>query len=233
MALTDTNSPGPVFDPARLANSLTAGETGNAIPYEALARLPALHGEAGRNLHLSQFLARSPQASIVLMLAGAAALVWAGGNLKADFFWVTLVLIGVVGMTRNFIRGFARSLRRVPLQEAASDLRLLLLYTGAAWGAGAFLVMPDLPAPALVFLFAAGPSLALALLLKDEKGVIGFAAPAIMASASAAILGAWPLDVWVAAALVAAGAVIVCIPMLQRAMRLRRTAPAQLAMPSI
>ena len=137
------------------------------IPYQALSRLPALHGEASRNMHLSQFLARSPQACIALMLAGAVALVWAGGTLKADFAWAMLVLIGIVAMTRNYIRGFARSLRRVPLQEAASDLRVLLLYTGAAWGAGAFLVMPALPA--LTFAFAAGPSLACALILQDEK----------------------------------------------------------------
>ena len=164
------------------------------------------------------------------MLAGMLTLLWAGGNLKADFTWATLVLVGVVGMTRNYIRGFARSLRRVPLQEAASDLRLLLLYMGAAWGAGAFLVMPALPAPALVFCFATGPSLASALILKDEKGVIAFAAPALAASAGAAILSAWPLDGWVAGAILAAGAIIACLPMLQRAMSARRSSPPQLAL---
>jgi hypothetical protein len=192
MALADLNSTSPAFDPKSFRDS---------IPHEALARLPMLHSEAGRNLHLSQFLARSPQLCVALMLAGALILLWADGNLKADFTWAMLVLVGVVGMTRNYIRGFARSLRRVPLQEAASDLRLLLLlYTGAAWGAGALLVMP-------------------ALILKDEKGVIAFAAPAM--AASAAILSAWPLDGWVAGALAAAGAVSACLPMLQRAMRAR------------
>jgi len=224
MALTDLNSASPDLDPRSFRDS---------VPHEALARLPALHGEAGRNLHLSQFLARSPQVCVVLMLAGTLTLAWAGGTLKADFAWAALVLIGVVGMTRNYIRGFARSLRRVPLQEAASDLRLLLLYTGAAWGAGAFMVMPGLPAPALVFSFAAGPSLACALILKDEKGVIAFAAPAMLASASAAILSVWPFDVWVAGAILAAGVVIVCIPMLQCAMRVRRLAPPQVAIPSV
>ena len=221
MALTDLNSTSPAFDPRSFRDS---------VPHEALARLPVLHGEAGRNLHLSQFLARSPQLCVALMLAGMLTLLWAGGNLKADFTWAMLVLVGVVGMTRNYIRGFARSLRRVPLQEAASDLRLLLLYTGTAWGAGAFLVMPALPAPALVFCFAAGPSLASALILKDDKGVIAFAAPALAASAGAAILSAWPLDGLVAGALLAAGAIIACLPMLQRAMSARRSSPPQLAL---
>jgi hypothetical protein len=228
MALTDLNSTSPAFDPARLANSFGDGP-------DALARLPALYGEASRNLHLSQFLARSPQACIALMLSGALALAWAhqggGASLRADFAWVILVLIGVIAMTRNYIRGFARSLRRVPLQEAASDLRTLLLYAGTAWGIGAFLVMPDLPAPALAFAFAAGPSLACALLLRDNKGVIAFTAPATLVSASAALLGAWPLDVWVAGAILAAGLAICCLTMLQCAMRVRRNAPPRPALP--
>jgi hypothetical protein len=126
MALTDVNShdlksSGPAFDPRTFRDN-------GAVPCEALDRLPALHGEARRNMQSSQFLARSPQACLALMLAGAAALIWAGGgSLKADFAWVMLVLIGIVAMTRNYIRGFARSLRRVPLQDAASDLRVLLI----------------------------------------------------------------------------------------------------------
>ena len=216
MALTDLNSSDPAFDPRTFRDS-------GAVPYDALTRLPALHGEAHRNMQLSQFLARSPQACIVLMLAGIAALVWGGGgSLKADFAWALLVLIGIVAMTRNYIRGFARSLRRVPLQEAASDLRVLLLYTGAAWGAGAFLVMPGLPAPALAFAYAAGPSLACALILGDEIGVIAFAAPAAMATATAAMLGAWPFDVWVAGSILVAGMAIACLSMLHCAMRRRR-----------
>ena len=232
MTLTDMNSADPAFDPARPAQSFRDSDA-NTIPHAALARLPALHGEAGRNLHLSQFLARSPQVCVTLMLAGVALLAWTardGGTLKADFAWAALVLIGVVAMTRNYIRGFARSLRRVPLQEAASDLRLLLLYTGTAWGTGAFLVMPDLPAPALVFAFAAIPSLACALILQDEKGVIAFTAPAMGASAGAAILGAWPLDLWVAGSILGAGAIIACLPMLQCAMRARRHSLPELSL---
>ena len=116
MALTDLNSSSPAFDPRIFRDN-------GAVPYEALDRLPALHGEARRNMQLSQFLARTPQACLVLMLAGAAALIWAaGGGLKADFTWVLLVLIGIVAMTRNYICGFARGLRRVPLRETASGL---------------------------------------------------------------------------------------------------------------
>jgi hypothetical protein len=210
MALTDSNA--PAFDPASLRPDASLN-----IPYDALARLPQLHGEAGRNLATAAFLARSPQASVLLMGLGAAALLMGGGTLKADFAWAALVLIGIVAMTRNYIRGFARSLRRVPLAEAASDLRALLLYTGAAWGIGAFLVMPDLPAPALAFCFAVLPSLGLALILKDASATLAFVGPVTVAGASAAVLGAWPLEFWVAAAIMASGAATILVSFARRA----------------
>ena len=59
------------FDPASLTKSHHDG-----VPRAALSRLPALHGEASRNMVLSRFLARSPQACITLMLVGAVVLTW-------------------------------------------------------------------------------------------------------------------------------------------------------------
>lgn len=222
MALTDSKPPGPAFDPARDVASAPA------VPLEALARLPRLHGEASRNLQLTLLLGRSPQACVTLMLAGSAMLVLGDGTLKEQFAWSVLVLIGIIAMTRNYIRGFARSLRRVPLQEAASDLRALLLYMGAAWGSGAFLVMPGLPAPALAVAFAVLPALVLALILKDRKGVALFAAPVALITAGAALLGAWPLDIWVSAAILAASIGIIFLSALQQTPR-----PPVLAAPAL
>lgn len=196
--LAEWNSPGPAFDPERQAKNLDDS---------ALRRLRALHREAGHNLAQARFVERAPAACVILMLTGALALVWAGAGggagLKSSFAWSALVLLGVVAMIRLHIKGFARSLRRTPLVEAASDLRQLLLYTGLVWGGGAFLIMPDLPAPALVFFFAVFPGLGLALSLQDAKGFAAFAVPAALLTAGAALLGVWPLDAWVAGAILA------------------------------
>jgi hypothetical protein len=216
MALTDRK---PLDTPLVAALHSVPAAPGATVPRQALDQLPRLHGEASRNLGLTQFLSRSPQACVTLMLAGTAMLMLGGGTLKAEFAWAVLVLIGIVAMTRNFIRGFARSLRRVPLEEAASDLRVLLLYTGAAWGSGAFLVMPSLPAPLLAFAFAVGPALMLAFILKDRHGVMAFTVPAAFITASAALLGAWPLDIWVSLAISGAAAGIVLVSALQRTQR--------------
>lgn len=212
MALTDFDMTGPAFQPqpAILSQPGYAG---------ALAALPRLQAEAGVNFQLGRFLSRSSAACMILLAAGtltlAATTLSGGGTLKADFAWAVLVLLGVVAMTRNYIRGFSRSLRRVPLQEAASDLRVLLLYTGTAWATGAYLLMPGNPAPALVFFFAALPSLALTLTLKDRAGTVAFTAPVTVATAGAAILGVWPQDIWVAGATLAFGLGMACLPATQ------------------
>ena len=219
MALTDRR---PIDAPLDAAQDCAPLDT--PVPFEALAQLPRLHGEASRNLGLTRFLSRSPQACVSLMLAGMAMLILGAGTLKAEFAWSVLVLIGIVAMTRNFIRGFARSLRRVPLQEAASDLRMLLLYTGAAWGSGAFLVMPTLPSPALTFAFASVPLFALALILKDRKGLIAFALPACLITIGAALIGAWPQDIWVSLAILAAAMGSISLSALQQMPRPPRMA---------
>jgi len=218
MALIELNSPDPAFDPVLAAKKIRGRAPVSDSLYAALARLPLLQQEAGHNLHLARTLGRSARACLALMLMGALVLISSasyGVSLKADFAWAAMVLIGIVAMTRNYIRGHARSLRRVPLEEAASDLRTVLIYTGAAWGTGAFLVMPDLPSPALSVGFAIATSLAIALTLKDRKNVAGFVVPACLTTAGATLLGAWPYDIWVAAAILGLGGAILCLPMLR------------------
>jgi hypothetical protein len=219
MALPDLNSPNLAFDPALAAKSFHDTAQIHDSLSAALARLPLLRQEAGRNFHLARFLARSPRACLALMLMTIVALAlgsaYRGGSLRADFAWGAAVLAGILAMTRNYIRGHARSLRRVTLEEAASDLRVILLYSGAAWGVGAFLVMPDQPAPAVAFGFAIAPSLAIAMTLRDRKGATGFVAPACLTTAGAAVLGAWPFDIWVGATILTFGACIICQPMLR------------------
>ena len=213
MALTEWNATEPAFDPAR---GIAARTSLPAVPHDALGRLPGLYREQARDLALAKFLARSPLACVALMLAGAAALLLSGASLKAGFGWSVLILIGISAIIRNHVRGAARTLRRVPLAEAAGDLRLLLLYGGMAWASGAYLLMPDLPNPVLAFGFAVIPALALSLILKDAKGCMAFTAPVCLGVAGAAILGAWPQDLWLATVILAAGFGIILLPALQQ-----------------
>jgi len=217
-----------LIDPALLLTSPgvarpeQARPAAQTVPHAALARLAALRGEAGRDLGQFRFLARAPAACLVLMAAGAGLLAWVQLNatdvsLEREFVWALWVLSGIVAITGLHIRVYASGTARISLAKAVADFRRLLFYTGAAWGSGAFLVMPA--APVLAIGFATIPSLALSLLLGDQKGATAFTAPVILA-ASAASLGASGNEV--AAAILAAGLLIFCLPMLQREISARR-----------
>ena len=218
MILTDPVLPGP--DAARPEKVLVA-----AIPHAALARLPLLRDQARHDRDLLRFLARVPQACLILLAAGVCVLVWirlstGPAALEREFVWALLVMIGIAAMTGLHIMSYARGPAPIPPHKAALALRRLLFYTGIAWGTGAFLIMPG--QPALAIGFAAVPCLGLALLLGDQKGTASFSAPVIVATASVAWLQSWPSSLWLAATLLAAGLAVFCLPMLQREISLRR-----------
>jgi len=219
MALTDSDFPHPALEEdARARPSIFPPgiDSLTAAPAQSLTRLAYLHDEAQYNLYTARFLARSPHATLLLMAAAAVVLAvgrtkgW--GSLRADFAWSLLLLVGIVGITRNFIRGFARSLRRTPLEEAAADLCALLIYCGVAWGAGVFLVLPPAPSPLLAASFALLPSLALSLLLKNEKGAVAFTVPVIVMTAGAAQAQFWPQATATTLAVLVLGAAIAALP---------------------
>ena len=207
----------PAAYPVRFAKAFHDSEAvavKSAIPQAALALLPALHREAGRDLDLWRFLAASPQFCVALMLEGAVALGLGASALDAGFVWTAAILTGIAAVAGNHIRGVARSPRQIPLPDAARELRLLLLYLGVAWGFGAFLILPQ--QPAVIFLFAAIPSLIAALVFRDERATIAFGAPAVLLTASALLWsrGAWNAQAW-AGAILLAGAGIAAFSMLQ------------------
>jgi len=202
------NASFPGFDP----RSVPVEDHRTAIPFDALARLPRLRDEAGRDWRTSRFLARAPLACLLLMAAGTLAVAAGGGTLKSHFAWAALLLIGIVAIIRSHMRGHARTLRRTPLEEAAGDLRFLLLYVGAAWGTGAFLVMPGQPLPLLAAAFALVPALGLSLILRDERAAAAFTTPVALLTAGAAVMGAWPAAPWVALAVLAGGGVALLLP---------------------
>ena len=207
----------PASNPASVVK--TFHDTG--VPHAALALLPALHRQAGRDLELWRLLARTPLFCSALMLQGAAILAWTvrteSGGLDVCFLWAVSLLLGIGAMTRNHIRVIACSPREMALRDAARELRMLLVYTGISWGLGAFLISPQ--EPALVLVFAAVPVLTALLILKDRKSAIAFGIPLSILSAAAVARPGGPL--WVAG-MIAAGVSIAGLSMLQCAMLARR-----------
>jgi hypothetical protein len=211
-------------DPARGAQTFHDSGTANvtasvAIPHAALTLLPALHHEAGRDLGLWRLLASSPRFCIALMLEGAVVLGVAHASLGAEFAWAAALLLGIAGLTRNHIEGFARSPRQIASTDSARELRLLLFYLGVAWGLGAFLVLPQTGAIA----FVAGPLLTAVLILKCERSALAFGVPLTLVAAATAGWSASAQAAETMAAILMAGVSIAGLSMLQCAIARRRT----------
>ncbi len=206
MALTDSENPSNAQRPVPVPPSASRSH----IPHDYLARLPALHDEAAENLRLIGFVGHSAHAACLLMLGGAVTLLLGGGTLAGNFAWSVLVLAGVVAMTVPYIRGPARApFRRIRPQDAAADLRAALLYTGFAWGAGAFIALPSGNGAVLAVAFALIPSVLLALVLRDEMGIANFTAPACILAAMACLLRHGPGGTIAAALILTAGLAVI------------------------
>jgi len=185
MALVDSQN----FD---FANS-PAVETGGLSPLtrQALDRLAEIHAERVKMHQAGELIARGAHVAGALTFCAMVVLAFgAGTSLGPCFTWAMLMLVGIAALLRTQLR--ANVLEAEPMAEAASDLSLILIYCGFAWGAGAGMVLSPASAPAAALLFAAAPSLVLSLLLKERNAVLAFLVPATAMTIAAAILRPWP-----------------------------------------
>src|ERR1700722_635944 len=158
----------------------------------ALTRLSQIHAESSETTKLVRFLRSAVPAAAVLMVLGALAVGLAGGaDIKREFAWSLLVLAGGGAMLRSYIKSTAQAFDRLPLREAAKDLRAVWFYTGFAWGAGAFLLLGDNPLPIMGLCLAVTPSVILLPLLRDKAASLSFIAPVTLLTAAAVILERW------------------------------------------
>ena len=168
-----------------------------AIPYAALARLPRFATRPATILACFPFLARAPQACLILLAAGTGALVWtrlsaSTAPLEREFVWAASVLTFIAAITGLHILSYAQRKRPapMPLDKAATRLRSVAFLYRHGLGLGR---VPDNAGPAVTGLggWLCGRPLpvALGLLLRDQKGTTAFAAPVTLATASAACLG--------------------------------------------
>jgi hypothetical protein len=165
----------------------------SSLPLDALDQLVRLHRETRQSDRLARFLAGAVHAAFLFMLMTTLVLVLARNHtIGRDFSWALLILIGVMGFLRCYIRTHAALSHPASFARTANALRLVLLYTGVAWGAGAFLVLPaQLGVPDVLF-FMAIPSLALALIVTDAAGFTLFLVPAGLMVIAAALIRAFP-----------------------------------------
>lgn len=175
------------------SNACHRGRPLPVLPLAALDQLARLHVETSQVGRLVTFLRSAVHIASLFMLMGTCVLFLGGGaTIGHNFSWAALILIGVTGLLYTYIRTNAAVFDRIPVSEAARNLRALLFYMGLVWGAGAFLaVPPDMP-PLQAVLFPVMPTLLLALIANDLAGLAAFLVPAGALTIGAAVMHPWP-----------------------------------------
>ena len=163
------------------------------LPVAALDQLARLHVETSEASRLTLFLRSSVHVASLFMLMGTCVLLLGGGTSFAHvFFWAVLILAGVAALLYSYIRTNAAVFDRAPASETARRLRWILFYLGLAWGGGALLAVPEEFPAYQAILFAAAPTLLLALILNDAGGLFAFLVPAGALTVYAAFARVWP-----------------------------------------
>lgn len=158
----------------------------------AFDRLARLHVETSEVSRLVMFLRASLNSASLFMLMGTCVLFLGRAPMARNFVWAAIMLTGVMGLLYSYIRTNAAVFDRPPVSVSARNLRLIFLYMGVAWGAGAFLAVPATLPSFEAVLFAVIPTLLLALLLHDSRGTLAFLMPAGLLTGACAFLHSWP-----------------------------------------
>ena len=178
----------PLLDFASPAAALAERDV-RGKPESAIAKLAILHAEAEETSRLANLLGRSLHAAIAIPLAAMVPI-----SLSADIgaaprvAWAVLIIVASLAIARTYANTIGRPFERVALHSFANDLTAVLLFSGIAWGAGAFLVLPQSAPVGSALVFAVAPALGLGLLLRDRRAILLFLAPAAALTAFACVL---------------------------------------------
>ena len=152
-----------------------------ATPAHAyLARLAALHDEAAETAHLANLLSRAPWAAGLLGLAALTTAFFCAGSVSPVSLgvWLMLVTVAVAAIGLSYGKAIEAPFDRAALKAFARSLSAILLYAGAAWGAGLFLALPDSVGLAGTIAFAATISALVAGILRARDMAFSFLVPA-------------------------------------------------------
>jgi hypothetical protein len=152
-----------------------------AAPAHAyLARLSALHDEAAETAHLANLLGRAPWIAGVLGIASlVTALASMGATVSASLaVWLVLMAAAVGAIGRRYAQALAAPFDLAQLIGFVNSFSAMLLYAGAAWGAGLFLAVPAHIGLAGAIAFTAVVSALVAAILRACDLTLSFVAPA-------------------------------------------------------
>lgn len=160
----------------------------DAAPAHRLARLARIHIEAVETARLANLLGRALYATVALGVLAGLVLTLAGSLAAPALAWAALIGAAVFAMAIAYRRAIARPFERATLHAFAQDMSACLLYAGFAWGAGAFLALPETTPALAALLFAAVPAAAFAALLRARQAALLFLAPVAALTSLACVM---------------------------------------------
>ena len=107
-----------------------------------LAKLQAVHDEATETSALANLLGRTLYAALLLPVLVLGAIALSDPPLTRGMSFSALVLMGAGALFFAYAKTSRAPFDRAALRAFSADLEAILLYTGFAWGAGAFLILP-------------------------------------------------------------------------------------------
>jgi hypothetical protein len=158
---------------------------------ETLARLASVHREAVETARLSNLLGRTPYVAALLFIgaAGVSALLYGTVPTAPLGVWGVFMLAASLALFRLYRQTLRSAFELLPLRAFVLDLHAILLYAGFAWGAGAFLALPQTASAAEIILFAGGASAIVAGVFRARAAALYFLAPAAGLPVIAALSG--------------------------------------------
>ena len=153
-----------------------------------LTTLRAMHDEAEETAELANRLGRTLYAVLLLPALVLAVVIFATPSVTRGLSFSVLVLTGAAALCCAYARAMRAPFDRAALRAHSGRVVAILLYTGFAWGAGAFLILPTNTDPAFTTFFSGGTAAIIAMIIRTREGVLMFAAPAGLLTALAALL---------------------------------------------
>ena len=155
-------------------------ETSAPPAHAYLARLAALHDEAAETAHLANLLGRAPWMAGLLGVGALATASFCAASVSSVSLgvWLILVTVAVAAVGRSYGQAIEAPFDRTALKAFARNLSAILLYAGAAWGAGLFLALPDSVGLAGTIAFTATISAFVAGILRARDMAFSFLVPA-------------------------------------------------------
>jgi hypothetical protein len=162
-----------------------------AIPAHAyLARLAALHDEAAETAHLANLLGRAPWVAGLLGVSALATAVFCAQAVSAASLavWLVLMTAAVAAIGRIYSKAIEAPFDRATLTTFVRSLSAILLYAGAAWGAGLFLALPSTLGLPGSIAFTATVTALMAGVLRARDMAFSFLVPATAMAAFCALM---------------------------------------------